>query len=609
MPESTEPSLTQPVAGEVQSESANAGHSENENSAPQNVVPPNFVEIYQILKPAVSADKEKETDETDETVDEGNLPNAEQMTGEPTTHEQEQNSAEKKPLLSTKTFEAATKAFARRDMQEVERLVYKAAAQSAAERSADQALARASEKQKATREDSANQENEEDFGDEEPSEPEPKAEPDFKFGVKIGGSPGKTAGLSQMRDLIRIHGEIQEFRFLSTEDGVIDLFRLSPQCRSTLYARLEFGSLYESLILPTDVRSFQTTRELFDGIVALLQKRVMLPTKECSLLAYWAIATWFADYLPFLPSVVVSGPASTADLLLRTLAAVCRRPVLLGEVSPAILRKLPINEITPTLLIRDSQSSRYMSSLLNASNQPGYLFFSGNTFQQLYCPKCIYLGECFKDPPPTNNSIQINLGGSVLRSLHPLPTKDERTYFNNRLLAYRLLNHDKVAAANFRVSGFRPEISLMAEALAAAIVDDVELQCGVIEVLKDRDEQSRVDRATGMNGQVLRAVLFHCHQEEPRKFVREIAATTNRLYAEDGELVRVSSETVGHVLKYLGLYSRRLGNAGRGLIFDKATQAHAHMLSHAHDVLTSVPSCEHCHGLQPSQSEGVVQEV
>jgi len=79
---------------------------------------------------------------------------------------------------------------------------------------------------------------------------------------------------------------------------------------------------------------------------------------------------------------------------------VCRRPVLLAELSPAILRKLPINEITPTLLIREPQLNRYMSALLNASNQPGYLFFSGNTFQQRYCPKCVYVGECFKDSPP-----------------------------------------------------------------------------------------------------------------------------------------------------------------------------------------------------------------
>jgi hypothetical protein len=344
-------------------------------------------------------------------------------------------------------------------------------------------------------------------------------------------------------------------------------------------------------------------------VVALFQKHIMLPSKECSLLAYWAIATWFTDYLPFLPSLVISGPASTADLLLRTLAAVCRRPVLLGELSPAILRKLPINEISPTLLVREPQLSRYTSALLNASNQPGYLFFTGNTFEQLYCPKCIYVGEGFKDSSATSNPVRINLGGSGLTPRHALPTMGEITHFQNRLLAYRLLNHDKVAAANFHVPGFRSEVSLAADVLGAAIVDDVDLQRRIIEVLKDRDEQSPVDHATGVNGLVLRAVLFHCHQKEERKFVREIAATANRFYAEDGESLRVSSETVGHVLKSLGIYSRRLGNAGRGLIFDKATQAHAHRLSHVHDVLNSEPSCEYCHGLQQPQSQEVVQDV
>ena len=406
-----------------------------------------------------------------------------------------------------------------------------------------------------------------------------------------------------MEDLIRRNEVIEAVQYASAEDGIINQYWGRSEVRGNL------RSLYESLVLPAGVQGFRTTRELFNDISALLHKHVMLPSKDCSLLAYWAIATWFTDYLPFLPSVIISGPASTADLLLRTLAAVCRRPVLLGELSPAILRKLPINELTPTLLIRESQLSRYMSALLNASNQPGYLFFSGNTFQQLYCPKCVYVGECFKDSPATSNSVRINLGGSALIPTHGLPAKEEIISFQNRLLSYRLLNHDQVAAANFRVSGFRPEISIVADVLASAIVDDVELQRGIMEVLKDRDEQSRVDRATGVNRLVLRAVLFHCHQKDQRTFVRQIAATANRFYAEDGESLKVSSETVGHALKYLGLYSRRLGNAGRGLIFDKATQYHAHTLSNAYDVLTSEPSCEHCNGLQQPQSEEVVQDV
>jgi hypothetical protein len=147
----------------------------------------------------------------------------------------------------------------------------------------------------------------------------------------------------------------------------------------------------------------------------------------------------------------------------------------------------------------------------------------------------------------------------------------------------------------------------MAEVLGAAIIGDPELQQGVIEVLKERDEQSRVDRATDLNGVVLSALLFHCHQSDQQKvFVHEIAATVNRIYREQGESLKVSSQTVGHVLKYLGLYSRRLGNAGRGLVLDKSTQAQAHRLGSAYEVLPSEPACGHCHDLQVSQSKELV---
>jgi hypothetical protein len=599
MQESTEPSLTKPAAGEEQCDAANTAHSEGRDSAPQTVVSPNFVEIFHIPKPD-TADKETiNEEETDgETDDSANSPGEEQMRGEWTGHEQGQKPAKKEPLPSDITYAEAQKAFNRGDVAEASRLVIRMADQAAAERRAEKEARAAEEERRFALESSADQQDDEESAEEEQSEIQPE-----QIAVNIGGRPAKTAGLIDIEELIRGEDVIETVHYVSHEDGIINQFS------SRFYLPSDLRPLYKSLFLPSGVEGFRMPRELFNDISALLRKHVMLASKDCSLLAYWAIATWFADFLPFFPSVVISGPASTADLLLRTLAAVCRRPVLLGELSPAILRKLPVKEISPTLLIREPQLSRYMSALLNASNQPGYLFFSGKSFQELYCPKTIYVGESFKDSAAARNSVHINLGESTLPLRKSLPGTDEITFFQNRLLCYRLLNHDKVAAANFRVSGFRPELSVVADVLASAIVDDVELQRGIIEVLKDRDEQSRIDHATGVNGLVLRAVLFHCHQRDERKFVREITATANRFYAEDGESLRLSSEKVGHVLKYLGLYSRRLGNAGRGLVFDKPTQAQAHMLSHEYDVLTSEPSCEHCHELQHPQSGQLVQGV
>jgi hypothetical protein len=175
---------------------------------------------------------------------------------------------------------------------------------------------------------------------------------------------------------------------------------------------------------------------------------------------------------------------------------------------------------------------------------------------------------------------------------------------------FAVLNREKVAASKYRVSAFRPEICAIAEVLGAAIGDDTELQSGITKLLEEHDEQARVDPANGQNGVVLRAVLIHCHENNQEQVsVREITATANEIYHEEGESLRITNETVGHVLKGLGLYSRRLGNAGRGLILDKATQSRVHRLSQAYEVLPVVPTCGFCQSIQVTQPQAVVQDV
>jgi hypothetical protein len=346
--------------------------------------------------------------------------------------------------------------------------------------------------------------------------------------------------------------------------------------------------------------------------VALLRNHTPLAEKDCSLVAYWAIATWFLDFLPFLPSLVVTGPPLAADRLLRTLAAVCRRPLALADLSSAVLLTLPLNGLKATLLIRKPQLNRRLAALLDASNQPGYWACGGGDFNDLYFAKCIYVGEDSSHPFITPNSVHIHVGGRSRRVLLSLPSDSEIQRFQGKLLFYRFVWHDVVAASKFQVSEtkFRPEVAAIAQVLGMSLASEPHLQYGIMELLQARDEQSRVDNATSLDGLVLRAVLTFCHQANLQKvFVREIAEATNEIYRQEGESLRISSETVGHVLKNIGLYSRRLGNAGRGLILDKSTQAQAHRLAYAYDVLPPEPSCGYCNRLQTQQTEELVQEV
>jgi len=365
--------------------------------------------------------------------------------------------------------------------------------------------------------------------------------------------------------------------------------------------------LEDSLTLPDAYHQFSSTRKLFDSILALFQKHTGLPEKTAALLTYWSISTWFADFVSFFPTLELEGSALAVDAVFRTMRAVCRRAILIADFSSALLRMLPIGELMPTLLIRDPQVNKRMASLLEASTQPGYLVSTGKDLQRLYCPKCIYVGDVKNDPLVAKTSMQIHAEIDPGKHVPPSPKEDVVREFQNRLITYRLFGHDKVAESTFRVPDFRPEVRAVAEVLGATIVDDEDLRQKLVDLLKERDEQARVDRSVGLKGTVVRAVLAHCHQGDQEKvYVRDIAATVNQIYSEEGESLRVNSETVGHVLKSLGLYSRRLGNGGRGLMLEKSMQSQAHKLGSAYDVLPAEPACGYCQRMQVSDSQGLV---
>lgn len=411
-------------------------------------------------------------------------------------------------------------------------------------------------------------------------------------------------------ELIRtLDGKIAIAVRVDTDDGKVKLVGKSKiNCEGRRYTTPKLPSaLEEGLVLPTKFSPADSSQDLFEKVLSFFQKYVKLPSREHRLLTYWSIATWFPDFLPFFPCLEVTGPPAGVDVLFKVLMTVCRRPVMLADVSPSTLRTFPISELMPTLLIRQPQLSKRMASILDASAQPGYLISDGNECHRLYCPKCVYVDEVSKSDPVLKTSFSVHVESNSWRSQSLLASPENAQDLQNRLFSYRLISHDKVARSNFRVSGFRPEFCAIAEVLGAVIVDNIELQKGIIELMGERDKQSRVDRSSGLHGMVVRAVLLHCHENEDSKlFVRQIAETVNQLYQEEGESSEVNSETVGHILKSLGLFTQRLGSSGRGLLLQKSIHAQTHRLGAAYDVLPEEPACGYCNDIKKTQSEELV---
>jgi hypothetical protein len=215
--------------------------------------------------------------------------------------------------------------------------------------------------------------------------------------------------------------------------------------------------------------------------------------------------------------------------------------------------------------------------------------------------KCIYSGEDQSHPAVVPDGIHVHVGDIRSPALQ-LPADSEIEEFQNKLFRYRSFHYHRVKLSKFAGQGPLPELRAVAQQLGSAIVGDDDWQKRIIGVLKEQSEQARVDRSSGLKATVLRSVLSHCHESDQQQvFARDLAITVNEIYRKEGESLKVSSETVGHVLKSLGLYSRRLGNGGRGLLLDKSTQVHAHELSFAYDVLPAEPECGYCLMLQSQQ--------
>jgi hypothetical protein len=92
------------------------------------------------------------------------------------------------------------------------------------------------------------------------------------------------------------------------------------------------------------------------------------------------------------------------------------------------------------------------------------------------------------------------------------------------------------------------------------------------------ESQRQADRSTSLEALTLEATLNLVHSGQGQILVNEIANEVNRIALARGERLHYSAETIGHRLKKIGLVTRRLGKAGKGLVMDLTTMAGVHDL-------------------------------
>ncbi len=180
--------------------------------------------------------------------------------------------------------------------------------------------------------------------------------------------------------------------------------------------------------------------------------------------------------------------------------------------------------------------------------------------------RAIYVGE-----DPAIKRIQHSICVTLTTPPHadpPIPHESRRETIDSlriRLLKYRDSNLGKVRSLGFHPRGLSSETHALANALGSCLVNAPELQSELVMLLRPQNQQQIADRSSSLEALVAGVALAFCHQGKEEIYVKEITDEANRLLVVRGETMQLSPEKVGHTLKKVGLFTRRLSQARKWL--------------------------------------------
>jgi hypothetical protein len=413
------------------------------------------------------------------------------------------------------------------------------------------------------------------------------------------GSTVKTAGevFADGRVLELVSGSAPNKPDLLLWNGTKTIIAARIECDGRIYEAPELtATVYSATRLPSRCCEYGSVRDLCTAIASLFTRHLGLPEREASLVTYFSISTWFADCLPTAPGLAIYCPfqGQGADVL-RLLGCLCRRPLMLADITPAGLRSLPMY-LHPTLLINQPGLNPRTWALLRTSSHRGFYVPAGKGgVLAVHGASAVFLGADDTDKITGGEVLHLPLGPSLFHfTLDDARLEQIASELQPKLLRYRLMNWRKVQESEFDVSTFTFPTRELARNLGACVVDDSELAQEVSSLLETQDEDARAQRYTDIRYVMIEIILLLLHKGEMSALrVQKIAESTNALLRSRGEIIEYSAAEVGWKLRQLGL-SRSRDGAGKSLSVGKETSRRIHELARSYGVLSRENARQMC---------------
>jgi len=332
-------------------------------------------------------------------------------------------------------------------------------------------------------------------------------------------------------------------------------------------------SLRRAIRFPPSAQSYGSTGKLLGRVRQLFAGYAGLPRPESALITAWAASSWFADCFSSPPTLLISGPnMDHAIRLFRLLHCVCRRSVLLGDLSRSAF--LTLAPLGATLLINQPDLSPRIRALFATSNYHGVHVFGNGKISSIASSKAIFLGM---EHASEDEGLHLALPPAHCDLLPKERQLSEIAQeLQAQLLLYRLRNLDKVR--DFSPSKLDSTfISDVARNLAASVLGQVEIVESIGPLLRRLAEDKIAQRGCDIHVAIIEVTWGPSHEGQEIKISR-LAELANALLRCRGETLEYSAAEIGWKLKNFGFRHHRNGS-GMLLKFSRENRFLLHQLA------------------------------
>jgi len=361
------------------------------------------------------------------------------------------------------------------------------------------------------------------------------------------------------------------------------------------------ASLLAAVNFPISTADYESIHALFDEVSSLIERFGGVLKRDADRLAFFVLATWFADVLPFAPFLWIIKPAVTShERLMQLLSLLCRYSLRVSALDLRTLQCIPAG-LYPTLLVEISGMSRSLEKALRASTRRDTFSPIGSQLRSLCCAKIIVANQPFDHSVSVEPPLEIALSASTSsNSIIDIPEMQRNAaLIQKQLLKFRLENRGDVALLSPAFPEFAAPLRTFLATLGAPIWADSVLRARLTSLFEVHDRQARAANASSIEAFIVEALLAACHADEMREIsATQLAKSVNTMSASREGGDEISPETVGWKLRKLGVSRESLSSGRNGVKLTEETRRLIHELSSQWQTRSSRSAdgqkCAHC---------------